>query len=431
LPVNNIYKTTKTCYTGDMDEATKQRIRTMLPLLNERQRRLFLASEAKALGFGGISDVSRISAVSRVTITLGLKELEDTGAVLSRDSRCRRPGGGRKSIKAHYPDIIHELKELLEPYTKGDPENPLQYTSRSTRNIERALREKGFSVSDTAIAALLKDQGYSLQGNRKELATAKSHPDRDAQFEYINKKVRGHIKRGEAVLSIDAKKKELIGDFHNKGKEYHEKGAAPLVYDHDFLVKELGKAAPYGVYDVFRNHGFVNIGLSSDTAEFAVESLNRWWDLVGYKHYKDTKRILITADCGGSNGYKVYLWKVKLQELANRLGKEITVMHFPPGTSKWNKIEHRLFSFISKNWRGKPLISAAVIINLISAVKTDTGLSVECILDNNTYRTGIKVTEEEYNAINIKRHKFHREMELYDFPSKIIVNVICNQFHSS
>jgi transposase len=401
-----------------MDETIKQRITTMLPLLNERQRRLFLATEAKALGFGGISEVNRISGISRVTITLGLKELEDTGTEPPEDNRCRRPGGGRKSIKEHYPDIMHELKVLLEPYTKGNPENPLQYTSRSTRNIEKVLGEKGFSISDTVIASLLKEQGYSLQANRKELARTKSHPDRDGQFEYINKKVKAYMKRGEAVLSIDAKKKELIGDFHNKGKEYHEKGAAPLVYDHDFLVKELGKATPYGVYDLFRNQGFVNVGLSSDTAEFAVESLNRWWDLVGYKHYNHTGRLLITADCGGSNGYKVYLWKAKLQELANRIGKEITVLHFPPGTSKWNKIEHRLFSFISKNWRGKPLISAAVIINLISATKTDTGLTVECVLDNNTYRTKVKVTEEEYKRINIRHHKFHGEWNYTISPRK-------------
>ena len=392
----------------------------MLPLLNERQRRLFLASEAKAIGFGGISDVSRVSGVSRVTITLGLKELEDTATVPMEDRRCRRPGGGRKSIQEHYPDIMHELKKMLEPYTKGDPENPLQYTSRSTRNIEKALKAKGFSISDTVIAGLLKGQGYSLQANRKELAITKGHPDRDAQFEYINKTVKAYMKRGEAVLSIDAKKKELIGNFRNKGGEYHEKGAAPLVYDHDFLVKELGKATPYGVYDLFRNHGFVNVGLSSDTAEFAVESLNRWWDAVGCKHYKDTKRLLITADSGGSNGYKVHLWKAKLQELANRLNKKITVLHFPPGTSKWNKIEHRLFSFISKNWRGKPLISAAVIINLISSTRTEAGLTVECVLDNNTYRTKIKVAKEEYKAINVKKHKFHGEWNYTISPQNIL-----------
>ena len=401
-----------------MNETAIQRIITMLPFLNERQRRLFLASEAKALGFGGISDVSKVSGVSRVTITLGLKELEDTATAPMEDRRCRRPGGGRKSISEHYPDIMHELKALLEPYTKGDPENPLQYTSRSTRNIEKALGEKGFAISDTAIAGLLKEQGYSLQANRKELARTKSHPDRDAQFEYINKKVKAYMKRGEAVVSIDAKKKEIIGNFQNKGNDYHKKGAAPLVYDHDFLIKELGKATPYGVYDLFRNSGFVNVGLSSDTAEFAVESLKRWWDVMGSGHYKNTTRILITADSGGSNGYKVCLWKVKLQELANRINKEITVLHFPPGTSKWNKIEHRLFSFISKNWRGKPLISAAVIITLISATKTDTGLTVECVLDNNIYKTKIKVSDEEYEALNIKRHKFHGEWNYTILPQK-------------
>jgi hypothetical protein len=247
---------------------------------------------------------------------------------------------------------------------------------------------------------------------------AKSHPDRDAQFEYINRKAKAYIKRGEAVLSIDAKKKEKIGDFENQGKEYHKKGSGVLVYDHDFLVKELGKATPYGIYDLFRNAGFVNVGLSGDTAEFAAESLKRWWELVGCTYYSDTKRVLITADCGGSNGYKVYQWKVKLQELANQIKKEITVLHFPPGTSKWNKIEHRLFSFISKNWRGKPLISAAVIINLISATKTNTGLTVECVLDKNTYKTKIKVSDEEYAQINIKRHRFHGEWNYTISPQK-------------
>jgi hypothetical protein len=390
----------------------------MLPLLNERQRRLFLASEAKAFGFGGVSKISRISGVSRMTITFGLKELDNPGLTALEDGRSRKPGGGRKSIKVRYPDIMKEIEILLEPYTKGNPENPLQYTSKSTRNLERVLKEKGYCVSDTVIADLLKEAGYRLQKNRKELAMAKSHPDRDEQFEYINRKARAYMKRGEAVLSIDTKKKEIIGNFQNSGKEYHKKGAGPLVYDHDFLVKELGKATPYGIYDLFQNTGFVNVGLSSDTAEFAVESLKRWWDLVGSKYYKDTKRLLITADCGGSNGYKVYLWKVKLQELANEINKKITVLHFPPGTSKWNKIEHRLFSFISKNWRGKPLISAAVIISLISATKTDTGLTVACVLDTNTYKTKVKVSDEEYAAINIKRHKFHGEWNYTISPQK-------------
>jgi hypothetical protein len=392
-----------------MEEEIKERIRTMLPILNEKQRRIFLASEAKAIGRGGITQVSDMSGVSRVTITLGLKEIKEHDGNIPDSSRCRKEGGGRKRIKDNYPAIKSEIDRLLEPYTKGDPENPLKYTSRSSRNIEKALEAKGYKISDTTIASLLKEDGYSLQANRKELSMAKSHPDRDGQFEYINKQATRYMKKGCPVLSIDAKKKEKIGNFKNAGREIQGKGAAPLVFEHDFMIKELGKATPYGVYDIFKNSGFVNVGLSGDTAEFAVESIRRWWAIKGKETYKEAPSILITADCGGSNGYKVHLWKVELQALANELNKAITVVHFPPGTSKWNKIEHRLFSFISKNWRGKPLISAAVIINLISATKTETGLVVECVLDKNKYATNVCVSDEEYAAINIKRHKFHGE----------------------
>jgi hypothetical protein len=390
----------------------------MLPVLNEKQRRLYLASEAKAIGRGGITQVSNISGISRVTITNGLKEIKDNNGKIPESFRCRKEGGGRKNIKENYPNIKKEIERLIEPYTKGNPENPLKYTSRSSRNIEKALECKGYKISDTTIACLLKEDGYSLQANRKELSMAKSHPDRDEQFEYINKQAASYMKKGCPVLSIDAKKKEKIGNFKNSGREIHEKGESPLVFDHDFMIKEFGKATPYGVYDIFKNSGFVNVGLSGDTAEFAVESIRRWWDMKGKETYNGAPKILITADCGGSNGYRVHLWKVKLQELANQLNKAITVVHFPPGTSKWNKIEHRLFSFISKNWRGKPLISAAVIINLISATKTKAGLVVECVLDKNKYETNVLVSDEEYAAINIKRHKFHGEWNYTISPKK-------------
>ncbi|MDR3272863.1 MAG: ISAzo13 family transposase [Flavobacteriaceae bacterium] len=401
-----------------MNEAIKERIKTMLPILNEKQKRIFLASEAKAIGHGGITQVSNMSGVSRVTITLGLKEIKMNNGKTPDGSRCRKEGGGRKNIKENYPDIKSEIETLVGPYTKGNPENPLKYTSRSSRNIEKALEAKGYKISDTTISELLKEEGYSLQANRKELSMTKSHPDGDGQFEYINKQAKSYMRSKCPVLSIDAKKKEIIGNFKNNGREIHKTGRAPLVFDHDFMRKELGKATPYGIYDIFKNSGFVNIGISSDTAEFAVESIRRWWDIKGKKAYTDAPKILITADCGGSNGYRVHLWKARLQEPANQLNKAITVVHFPPGTSKWNKTEHRLFSFISKNWRGKPLISTAVIINLISATKTKTGLVVECVLDKNKYKTNVLVSDEEYAAINIKRHKFHGEWNYTISPQK-------------
>jgi transposase len=383
----------------------KSRITNMLPLLNEKQKRLFLANEANALGYGGISQINRLTGVSRITITKGISELKNTKEI---DERCRIKGGGRKKIEQQHPEIQIQLDELLDAYTKGDPENPLKYTSKSIRNIETELKKKGYSISDTTIAALLKKNGYSLQSNKKELALTSSHPDRDAQFEYIKKKTKAFFRKNCPVLSIDAKKKEIVGNYKNNGREYHKKKSAPLVYDHDF-ISELGKATPFGIYDIFKNAGFVNVTMSSDTSTFAVTSLKRWWQLVGSATYKNCDEILITADSGGSNGYRVHLWKWELQKLANKIDKKITVLHFPPGTSKWNKIEHRLFSFISKNWRGKPLINTAIIINLISSTKTEKGLVVKCVLDNKQYRTKQVVKNEDYKSINIKKHKFHGE----------------------
>jgi len=392
-----------------MDNATAERIRNMLPLLNERQRRLYLANEAKAIGYGGISQVSRISGVSRVTITQGMAEINSEGYLPQEQTRLRKKGGGRKLIEIKAPEILQELDELLEPYTKGDPMNPLKWTSKSTRAIETALKQKGYKISDTTIAEILKAEGYSLQSNKKDLAIKPSHPDRDAQFKYINKTALKYIKAGKPVISIDAKKKEKIGNFKNNGAEYSKIGEPVRVLDHDFPIKELGKATPYGIYDIMKNAGFVNVGISSDTAEFAVESIRKWWREVGQQTYPKAKSIYITADSGGSNGARVRLWKVKLQELANELGIELRVSHFPSGTSKWNKIEHRLFSFISKNWRGKPLISLAVIVSLISATTTETGLTVKCVVDYNEYEKGIEVSDEELAKVNIHRDKFHGE----------------------
>jgi len=312
-----------------MDNATAERIRNMLPMLNERQRRLYLANEAKAIGYGGISQVSQVSGVSRVTITLGMSEINSKGYQPQTQDRCRREGGGRKLTETKNPQIVKELEELLEPYTKGDPMNPLKWTSKSTRVLEAAFKQKGYMISDTTIAEILKAQGYSLQSNKKDLSIKSSHPDREAQFEYINKTAQEYMNAQQPVISIDAKKKENIGNFINKGAEYSRKREPVKVLDHDFPIKELGKATPYGIYDIMKNAGFVNVGISSDTAEFAVESIKKWWYKMGQETYPKAQRIYITADSGGSNGVRVKLWKVKLQELSNELGIKIKISHFP------------------------------------------------------------------------------------------------------
>jgi transposase len=402
-----------------MDNTTAERICNTLPLLDERQRRLYLANEAKAIGYGGITQVSKISGVSRVTITQGMAEINSEGYQPKAQNRCRKEGGGRKTIEAKTPEILQELDELLAPYTKGDPMNPLKWSSKSTRALEFALEQKGYKISDTTIAEKLKAQGYSLQSNRKDLAITPSHPDRDAQFEYINKTALTYMRASQPVISIDAKKKENIGNFKNSGAEYSRKYEPVKVLDHDFPIKGLGKATPYGVYDIMKNAGFVNVGISNDTAEFAVASIKKWWYEMGQEIYPEAKSIYITADSGGSNGTRVKLWKVKLQELSNELGLTLKVSHFPSGTSKWNKIEHRLFSFISKNWRGKPLISLAVIVNLISATMTEAGLIVRCVVDHNDYKKGIKVSDEQLAKVNLHMDEFHGEWNYSILPTPL------------
>ena len=394
---------------ADEKATLRLRIATMLPELNERQRRLYLASEAKSIGYGGVTRVSKISGISRVTINQGLNELKESTAKENEIVRCRRRGGGRKPAELKQPGIKKALKNLVEAHTKGDPTALLIWTSKSVRNLSTALKGKGYTASHVLVSTMLKDMGYTLQADRKDITISTQHPDRNAQFEYINEQAKLFFLRGEPVLSIDAKKKEKIGNFANNGREYHKKGEGPKVLDHDFPIPELGSAIPYGVYDIFRNHGFVSVGISADTAEFAVQSIREWWKLVGSISYPKAKQLLITADSGGSNGYRVRLWKARLQTLAEELGIEITVLHFPPGTSKWNKIEHRLFAFISKNWRGRPLISLALIVNLIGSTKIGDGNKVECVIDRHKYESGIEISDEEFEAINIKHHKFHGE----------------------
>jgi transposase len=398
-------------------DAIRNRIETMLPALNEYQRRRYLAVEAKVLGHGGISLVSRISGVSQKTIWQGIKELEGLGADTIEQGRSRRPGGGRKAIWEEQPGILDALEGLVSAHTKGDPMSALLWTNKSLRNLEKELKAQGFRVSHRVVGEMLKELGYSLQANKKTLTTTPSPPDRDEQFEHINNEMASALGKGSPVISIDAKKKENIGNFKNHGRTYQEEKTPVEVLDHDFPIKELGKATPYGVYNVFKNQGFVNVGISKDTAVFAVESIRRWWHAEGIGEYGGASEVVITADCGGSNGNRNRLWKFELQKLSNEIGKPIKVLHYPPGTSKWNKIEHRLFSFISKNWQGIPLVSVAVILSLIGATKTEKGLAVSCVLDEAVYETGLKVSEDEFSSINIVEAKFHGEWNYSIFPN--------------
>jgi len=388
----------------EMSRYLNMRYRKLMPRLDERSRRLVAAADCATLGRGGISLVARASGLSRPTLYQGVHELK--GSARS-SGRIRRPGGGRKSAEEKYPRLAVMLEALVEPATRGAPMQALRWTTKSTRKLAEALAAKGIQVSHRVVAGELAKLNYSLQANAKSLEEGSDHPDRDAQFEHINQEVGKFMRRREPVISVDTKKKELVGRYKNRGREWHPQGSAPKVKVHDFIDKQLGKAIPYGVYDVRQNHGWVNVGRDHDTAAFAVESIRRWWRGTGQESYPQAKRLLICADGGGSDGYRVRLWKKELQGLADETSVEIQVCHLPPGTSKWNKIEHRLFSHISMNWRGKPLISHEVIIQLIAATTTRTGLRVTAQGDRGKYPDKIKVTDEEMERLNLVRSEFH------------------------
>lgn len=394
----------------ETEKEVRARYKNIEWALNEKLRRLFAANEAKVFGHGGITLAQKATGVARNSIKQGLKELskKEEGVVHSTSTRIRKVGGGRKSSVKKYTKLRVALENLVEPTTLGDPESPLRWTCKSLRQLESELRSQGFSASHTSVGNLLKEMGYSLQGNQKTLEGSK-HPDRNAQFEFINSRTENAMRDGQPVISVDTKKKELVGRYKNGGKEYRPKGSPEQVKVYDFVDKELGRANPYGVYDIADNSAWVSVGTDHDTATFAVSTIRRWWFSMGQDLYPDAKKLVITADGGGSNGSRVRLWKVELQKLANELNIPIHVSHFPPGTSKWNKIEHRLFSFISMNWRGKPLVSHETIVKLIAATTTKKGLKVQAELDSSHYPKGIKVSDDELKAIRIKRDEFHGE----------------------
>lgn len=392
-----------------------ERIRTLLPLLNEKQKRLMLAVEAKALGHGGIKIVSEIACVDKSTIIAGIKEINNQ--TIEPFERIRKKGGGRKKKEEEKPQLLSEIIKRVDPATRGDPEIAMRWCSKSTRKIAADLKENCYNVSHTVVAKILKEMGYSLQANKK-MREGSKNPDRNAQFEHIHEKVKSFIRAQQPVISVDTKKKELIGNFKNNGQEYAPKETPIEVNAYDFMSEALCKAVPYGIYDIVRNEGWINIGISSDTAAFAVESIRRWWNGLGKESYPNATQIMITADCGGSNGNRVRLFKRELQQLANETGLSIAVCHFPPGTSKWNKIEHRLFSFISKNWRGKPLLDLVTIVNLVGNTRTNAGLKVCCELDENDYPTGIEVSDEELKNINLIRDQFHGDWNYEIRPQK-------------
>ncbi len=374
---------------------------------------MIAAAEANQLGYGGVSLVSRACGMSRVTITKGLNEL---GAPPLSEERIRRPGGGRRSLTDHDPKLPEVLESLVEPLARGDPESPLRWTCKSTRTLAKELTGRRHPISHEKVAQLLRGLDYSLQGNRKT-EEGDDHPDRDAQFRHINKEVRLALKQGWPVISVDTKKKELVGNYENDGQQWRKKQSAERVSGHDFPTPSVPRAYPYGIYDMGQNTGFVNVGTDHDTATFAVASIRGWWRHEGQRLYPHATRLLITADGGGSNGYRLRLWKLELQHLANQIGLAIAVCHFPPGTSKWNKVEHRLFSFISSNWRGEPLRDYHTIVQLIANTTTAKGLTVRCRLDRRKYATGRKVTEEEMAAINITPMRFHGEWNYIIHPA--------------
>lgn len=389
------------------DEIIKARIETVLPVLNEHQQRVYLAAEAKSYGWGGKTKIAELSSVSRKTITKGGRESQG-GENMSKQGRIRKKGGGRKKLTDHDPKLLQTIEDIVSPHTLGNPTNPLIWTSKSLRKIAKALLDKGITVSHEVVRKCLMELNYSLQANKKTKEGG-SNPDRDAQFEFINNLSKDFISAKDPVISVDCKKKELVGEYKNGGQEWTLAKTPTEVNVYDFIDKTNGKVSPYGVYDIQNNFGWVNVGISSDTASFAVSTIQDWWNGEGRKMYPTSKRLYINADGGGSNGSRNNLWKAELQRFCNETGLIVHVSHFPPGTSKWNKIEHRLFAYISKNWRAKPLTSLGVVVNLIGATTTEKGLVVKANLDDNEYKTGQKVTEEEKTKINISRSEFHGE----------------------
>ena len=382
----------------------------LAPTMNERQTRLWLAAEARALGRGGVAAVTRATGVLGKRIGMGLRELaqmaQQPGEDLAGPQRIRREGGGRKKLSEIDETLIDDLESLVAPETRGDPESLLKWTTKSVRKLADQLGEMGHKIGRQKVSELLRELGYSLQGLSKT-REGTDHPDRDAQFRHINRKAREFQAKGQPVISVDTKKKELIGDFHNDGSEWQPQGNPEAVRTHDFIDRELGKAIPYGIYDITRNEGWVNVGIDHDTAEFAVQSIRRWWCRMGRYAYPDATELFITADAGGSNGYCTRLWKYELDKFARETGLRITVAHYPPGTSKWNKIEHRMFSFVTQNWRGRPLLSVQTVVNLIANTTTRTGLKIKAALDTRSYEAAIDVSSENFAAIKLKPSRFH------------------------
>jgi hypothetical protein len=398
------------------EQAIASRFELMSPFLDELNTRLWAAVEADSLGYGGIAKVQRATGIARNTIVQGLEDIKNPFGSKQTGKRVRKAGGGRKKVSDENPDLKKDLDALIDPVTRGDPESPLRWSSKSLRTLASELAKSGHKVSRNIVAKLLHEMGYSLQANRK-IHEGKQNPDRNAQFEYLNAEVQRQLRKGNPVISVDTKKKELVGNFKNDGAEWQPKGKPEEVNVYDFPSLAEGRINPYGVYDMQRNEAWVNVGVDKDTAEFATESIRRWWKHCGSAQYQDASELLITADSGGSNGSRVRLWKVGLQRLANELGIPIKMRHFPPGTSKWNKIEHKLFSFISMNWRGRPLTNYEVILSLIGATTNKSGLKVHCDLDLNEYPKGIKVTDKEMAAISLEKDEFHGEWNYQILPN--------------
>lgn len=394
------------------DKKIAEKINSFLPFLNEEQKRIYLASESNYFGRGGKAKIEKLTGASHNTLNRGMKELQ-AGIVTKPEKKIRKEGGGRK--KTITPEVWAEIETFIEPHKRGEPESPLQWVSKSLRNIEVVLKKKGISASYRIIGDALKAKGFSLQSNRKTYE-GKGHKDRDAQFEYVNRKVKEYFADSQPVISVDAKKRELVGNYKNNGADWFASGSPTKVNAYDFLTEAEGVAIPYGIYDMSFNKGWVNVGITKDTAEFAVQSIRNWWFKMGVYNHGNARSLMITADGGGSNSSKGKLWKHELQKLANEMGMSIEVAHFPPGTSKWNKIEHRLFSYISKNWRGKPLVSYEVIVQLIASTKTLKGLQVECEVDDGVYETGINISAKQMDEINIERSAFHGEWNYTIWP---------------